>query len=807
MAGGWANGATGVSVALSPDGKRVAAAGQDNILRLWDVATGKEVRQIPAPSTPVGTVVFAPDARTLAGRAGDQTIHLWDVATGKELRQIKGQPFGPAGFVAVANVFSLSGLAYSPDGKLLAGAEIAIENQQQATSITLWEADTGKVVRRIPAPPPYGASSLAFTPDGKALAFGSGNTIHLVDPATGKGLRKMQGPPSGVATLALSPDGKLAAAKGFNDARAHLYDLETGKFLRHLGGEALPTANAFQAAVWTMGGTTGRELAFSPDSKVLAVAGGPLVRLWEAATAKEVTPDNGHRAAVTALVVAPGGKLVGSYGADSTVRLWQASTGRERHQFRVPQGTTCAAFAPDGRAVALGNTDGTVRLHEAATGRELRRFQGHKNGVASVAFGPDGKTLASRSAFDHTVRLYDLSSGRELRQIHLQPPGAVAAPGQRVMVWGGSPEAWTGLAFSADGKILAVLVPASVNAGAAPGQAGSVLRLWDVATGKEVRRVGLPAQPGVASFALAPDGRAVATENNNGTVTVWEVASGKERARLGSPRVPPAPQAMAGLGVTVVTYAVGPTTTAIAFGPDGRTVIAPGPGWSLQAWDVVTGKERGRLKGHEGEVTALALTPDGKRLASGSGDTTSLVWDLNRLKPATVRQPVQLAPGEADALWADLSGEDAVRAFRSMQRLAAAPGQAVTFLRARLRPAARVDPARLERLIADLGSGKFRTRQHAASELEKLGELAVPALGGSLGGKQSLETRRRVEQLLEKLTRLTLSPEQLRLVRAVEVLEQAGTDEAQQVLAALAGGAPGALPTREAQAAFDRLAR
>jgi hypothetical protein len=225
----------------------------------------------------------------------------------------------------------------------------------------------------------------------------------------------------------------------------------------------------------------------------------------------------------------------------------------------------------------------------------------------------------------------------------------------------------------------------------------------------------------------------------------------------------------------------------------------------VTGWDVETGKEVVRLTGHEDEVTVLALGTSGRVLASGSGDGTILVWDLSRVSPPARTVPADLEAGAVERLWSDLSGDDAGRAFRAVQRLAAAPGQAVPFLRARVQPAQPADPRTLGRLLADLDSEMFLMRQQATRALAKLGELAVPALQGLLDGQPALETRRRAEQLLEKLTALTLSPEQLRLVRALEVLERAGTAEARQVLAALARGAPGALATREAQAALRRL--
>src|SRR5262249_48722069 len=129
------------------------------------------------------------------------------------------------------------------------------------------------------------------------------------------------------------------------------------------------------------------------------------------------------------------------------------------------------------------------------------------------------------------------------------------------------------------------------------------------------------------------------------------------------------------------------------------------------------------------------------------------------------------------------------------------------FLREQLRPAPQPDASKIGQWLADLEGRKFSVRDRATRELEKLGDLAVPALQKVLARQPPLETRQRVERLLEKLAGTALSAEQIGVVRALEVLERTGTAEARQVLERLAGGAPGALPTREARAVLDRLGR
>jgi hypothetical protein len=218
---------------------------------------------------------------------------------------------------------------------------------------------------------------------------------------------------------------------------------------------------------------------------------------------------------------------------------------------------------------------------------------------------------------------------------------------------------------------------------------------------------------------------------------------------------------------------------------------------------VVNAKELTRLKGHQGEVTALAFAPDGKTLVSGSADFTLLVWDVSHLdKPAPM---LELPPKKLDALWTDLAAVDARNAFQAIHVLARASKQSVPFLNDHLKPAT-LDPQRIAKLVADLDSEQFKTRKNAGDDLEKLGELAEPALRKALEGNPTLEIKKRIEPMLEKIAAQVLSSEQVRGIRGVEVLELAGTPEAKQVLEALAKGAPGARLTQEAKASLERLA-
>jgi WD40 repeat protein/beta-lactamase regulating signal transducer with metallopeptidase domain len=808
-----------LGVALTDDGKTLAVAG-GNVIQLYEVATGDELRKIDGPPTGLVGLLFSPDGKTLAGRAPDGGVILWDAETGKERHRIKapGRPNDPKtqAIVLRGGGGDTPGMAFTPDSAALAVATAEFKEQSVTGRVVLWDVASGEQGREVKAVEGMAVSAVAFAPGGKALAYCANGVVHACDVKTGSPLYENRLAEPAVGLL-FSPDGKTLAVRG-RSQQVRVCDAANGKELYVLGDPVSPVRGGAVAVALARPlsfSPETRNVAFSPDGRQIATAADGTVRLWAAATGKELPLSDSHHGPLAAVVISSDGETVISWGADRMIRRWEAATGKPLGGFRLPPGA--AALSPDGRTVAVAGQDGMIRLHETANGKEVLQFKGHQRGSAALVFSPDGKALAERGA-DGAIRLYDPAKGTELRQFAAQaasnpyPPGVVVAVPARVG-FAGTP----GLVFSPDGKLLAsagsspgvVALPgAAVGRGRPNG--GASINLFDLGTGKVIRKIE-PTLP-VSSFAFSPDGRVLATENADESVSLWEVASGKERARLGKAAVaaaPPLPGATARL-VKVVGGGVGfaepagPTT--LAFSPDGRVLVARGPDRSASAWDVTGGQEVGQLKGHDGRVETVSFSPDGKTVASGSTDTTVLLWDAVALrKDLPAPQSAELPDGAAESLWADLAGEDAGKARQGVFKLAGDPRQAVPFLAERLKPAAPIDPQKLERWVADLESDRFAVRQEAAASLVKAGEQVVPALQKVLTTQPTIETRLRVEGLLDKLTGGALTTEQLRLVRAVEVLERMGTPDAREVLRTLAGGASGAFPTREAQAALDRL--
>jgi hypothetical protein len=471
--------------------------------------------------------------------------------------------------------------------------------------------------------------------------------------------------------------------------------------------------------------------------------------------------------------------------------LPEGAVARLRTVAARPRGILAVAFSPDGATIVSGGEDGQVCLWDAATGSETRQFRAHDERVDGLAMSPDGKMLATCS-HDRSVRLWDLASGRERRRF-CTSDGWVSAvawsPDSTVLATGGFPRLWhrptakelppyrvatrgaLALAFAPDGQVLAVGVSDQVC-------------LWSMSRRKVCRSFQYYAGC-IRSLAFAPNGRALAGADDEGVAHLWEAATGKERRHFDG------------------------DARCVAFSPDGRLLATGGSEATLRLWDVVTGEELAQLGGHRDTVRAVAFSPDGRYLASASADATVLVWDVHDHFRRPTGQPRKPDVDELPALWRTLAVGDAAAAAASMAKLVALGPPAVAFLGQRLHPAVSIDVRRpIARAIADLDSNRFAVREKATRELRRLGVEAEPALVRALRNPPSPEVRRRLESLLKRPAQsedLIPAPEELRALRAVEVLEHSATPAACRLLRHLAAGDPDAWLTREAKAAVARL--
>jgi WD40 repeat protein len=552
-----------VGVAFSPDGRLLASASNDRTIKVWNAATGERRYDFPGQALPIlfMRLAFSPDSRRLAAGSAGNTVRVWDVTSGETLFLLPGhsQP--------------IVSVLFSADGQRLvsSGWDRLVKVWDLPPAAPGVSTSGGRILtpRHTLHDLSPSMSSVAFSPDGGRLAVGGPlpeGMVRVYDVTSGQLLRTLQGHVR-VVSVAFSPDGRRLASAGM-DKTVKLWDPTTGHEILTLRGHA---------------DLVGRVL-FSPDGQCLVSASGDgTVRVWDATpfdprSDPQTLTLSGHGGPVYGLAFRPDGRQLASASADTSLRLWDVSAGAAVGPdplIRTFAGhiseVLCVAFSPDGRCLLSGSNDSTARFWDTRTGDELRALRGFKMAVRSVAFSPDGGTVATAST--ETAKLWDVDTGREKRNL----------PTDEVSV--------QGVAFSPDGKLLAAC-------------GGLGTGVWDVQTGKEVfsfrehRTV-------VHCLAFHPDGEYLASGDAEGKVAIWGPAP--------SPRGEPG-------GARKVRFLPGHTdhVYGIAFSPDGR-YLATASWREIIVWDVKTWKPIQTLGRFAGTIWCVAFSPDSRRLAAGGG--------------------------------------------------------------------------------------------------------------------------------------------------------------------------------------------
>lgn len=454
---------------------------------------------------------------------------------------------------------------------------------------------------------------------------------------------------------------------------------------------------------------------------------------------------------------------------------------------------SCLAWSANGQWLATGGPDGAIRICEAATGKEVYNLStGHA--VVGMAFSPNGQTLAIRQA-GQTMSNWDLATGKRLRvggfPNYKADQLAFSLDGQTVVAGGyGEFIQWQVATGGASG---------SKSGGVGDGYAavapdGSIVG-WCDPKGQVRLREYQPQhrmttlQVGSAHcIAIGPGGKLLAIGDDKG-VRLWDLPTKKETTMLADLKRPVA---------------------RLSISADGNSLAAlADDGTSLRVWNLKDNRTRRPISHHSGKVAALALSPDGKLLATAGADGKALLWNTLARELTHKGPALELTPKELAALWVDLNNADAGKAEAAWQKLAGAGDNAVPFLRQQIRLVAvpSVDLTQLEKRLTELDADRFAVREKATAELIAAGELAVGLIKRFLEQTPSLEAQSRANLVLEKLGESPLTPERVRVLEAIALLEQVRTARTIDLLKEIERDALISPLRTEARQALERIAQ
>jgi WD40 repeat protein/tetratricopeptide (TPR) repeat protein len=457
-------GGTKAASAMSPDGRRIAISSSfTGGLYVHDTGTGRLIAQHGvAHASPISAIAYSGEGLKLATGDTGGTIKVW---ADPEKLSAKSTPL----LALKGHQGAIVSVGFSSDGKRL------LSTSADKTA-RVWDLES-----TVPAIRMLERSGWSFvvrySPDGQLIAAADGTSLRLWDAGTGRLVRELSaGGRARVEALAFSPtDHRLLAVGYGGQAGVHhvaLWDIDAGT-------ERPPLSGATEEPNFWLGDDTGAigALAFSPDGKYLVAGFGSRlwtpacgdanpIRVWDLATRRLIHRLNGHTDYCLALEFSRDGSLLASGGIDARAILWSTANWKAVRTLQNPDKDPShraagqasiddLAFSPDGKTLAMASREGNVHLWDIGTGKLLDTLRGHSSHVHAVAFSPDGRTLASGSS-DQTLRLWNAETQRELMQIDpgrfdLGPIGTLAfspdgtqllAGGRSTAFWSAKPLVW-----------------------------------------------------------------------------------------------------------------------------------------------------------------------------------------------------------------------------------------------------------------------------------------------------------------------------------------------------------------------------
>ncbi len=382
------------SITFSPDGKIFATANRKKcIIKLWEVATGKEIATLKSTKSPANVITFSPEGKILASGNKNGKIQLWDINTKQEICTIS------------KDYSQINSLIFRQERKTQTlitanayGIISKFRNMNKSYGLTTqkyyWQCTN------IFSHHNDDIDSITINNDGIIIASGShDNTIKLWDTITGKELKNIDTKYS-IYAIAFSPDG-LTIASGDAKNNIYLWDVNSGDKIRIFEGHTGRFAGV-------------NSLSFSPDGRILASAGGDkTVKLWDVTTGAEIRTLAEHKRWVSSVHFSPDGNIIASGSADNTAKFWDVSTGQILNTFEHTNEVRSVTFSPNGKIFATGSNDRDIKLWQVENGKEICTLKGHELSVRYITFDPSGEILAS-SSYNDDIKLWDIVLQKEI---------------------------------------------------------------------------------------------------------------------------------------------------------------------------------------------------------------------------------------------------------------------------------------------------------------------------------------------------------------------------------------------------------